>query len=120
MQFPNDDDGNVLKQLHEMGFDFCNEIEVEFTVAAPNEEAMASIEKAARNAGYDAEGYFDEGELEVDEEITEENEEFAPSWTVYVTKVVKLEYDQLVAIQKDLDQLSVPFGGKSDGWVVQG
>lgn len=118
-KFPDDEDGAVLRQLSERGFDFSKEVEVEFSIYSPNESAMITIEKAVSYAGFNAEGYFDEGELEEGQELTDDNEEFGPSWTVYVSKVMKLKYDDLISIQNKLNTLALPFQGKCDGWVVE-
>jgi len=68
--------------------------------------------------GFSAEIFYDEGKLEEGEEVTPENEEFAPSWSVYTEICMVPEYSEILRIQKELDGISQPFGGKSDGWGV--
>jgi len=42
------------------------------------------------------------------------------AWDCYRTKTMLATYDGVVEAQRDLDELSRPFGGRSDGWGTQG
>jgi hypothetical protein len=117
-EFPNDEDGAVLKLLHDNGVDLSKAINIEFAVHSPDEAASKTIEQAMIAKGYNAEIFYDEGELEEGEEVTPENEEFAPSWSVYTEISMIPEHGEILRIQKELDDISLPFGGKSDGWGV--
>jgi hypothetical protein len=116
--FPNDEDGSVLNILAKQGLDMNASIEIEFAVYAPNEKCADLIATAMNKSGFEAEVDFDEGELDEGEEMTEENKEFWPSWSVYYVVSMIPSYDEIVAIQKNLDGIAKPLGGYSDGWVV--
>ena len=117
-QYPDDEDGEVLKKLADSGIDMDSPLNVEFMVHSPNEASSTKIVNAMNKAGYETEIDFDEGELEEGEEQTKENEEFWPSWTVYAQVKIVPEYNIIIRIQNELDKLAEPFGGKSDGWGV--
>ncbi len=78
---------------------------VDFAVAAQNRQSAESIAKAAALSGFKTEVVFDEGE---DEEEA--------SWTCYCSKLMILTYPAVVEAQQQLDDLSRPFKGYSDGW----
>ena len=115
--YPDDADGAVLADLAAEGVDMTKALTIEFFVAVPNE---ASAEKAAAtmgDAGYESQIVYDEGEPDFDPE-TDDNNEFGPSWTVYTNVHMIPEYNEVMRIQCELDQITRPFGGKSDGWGV--
>ncbi|MEM1158246.1 MAG: ribonuclease E inhibitor RraB [Verrucomicrobiota bacterium] len=115
--YPDDSDGNVLRGMAESGMNMSAEYEIEFPITSQDEEMAKKIELTLRASGYkNIEIYFDEGELAEGEEMTEENEEFWPSWTVYSKFMMVPEYEKIIQIQHDLDRLVIPLGGKSDGW----
>jgi hypothetical protein len=102
-RFPDDEDGHVLKMLYKEGLDFKEEQNVDFFVAVPDQESGQSVLEVLKNEGYNC-------ELEQDEESGE--------WTCFCFIRMLLNYDEIVAIQKRLDELSKPYGGLSDGWGV--
>ncbi len=116
--YPNDDDGNVLADLAAQGVDMTQPLDIEFPVSAPDEASANSIEKALIDAGYECIVEYDDGELDEDDETAEDDEEFGPMWTVYVSVEMIPDYDEIIRIQADLDRLSGPSGGICDGWGV--
>jgi len=42
------------------------------------------------------------------------------AWDCYCTKAMLPTYDGVVEAQRQLDELSRPFGGRSDGWGTWG
>ncbi|MCA9162660.1 MAG: ribonuclease E inhibitor RraB [Pirellulaceae bacterium] len=116
--YPDDADGAVLASLAAHGVDMSAPLVIEFAVAAPDEASAHSIGQALAEAGYDAEVEYDEGEPDEDGMLDEEDEEFGPSWTVYVDIEMVPEYDELMRIQAELDRIARPLGGNSDGWGV--
>ena len=110
-KFP-DDDGAVLSDLAAQGVDMSLPMLIEFAVDAP----AHAIERAMQERGYDTEIYYDEGEPDEDGNIDPDDEEFGPSWTVYANVRMIPEYDEIIRIQNELDEITGPFGGCSDGW----
>lgn len=116
--YPDDEDGAVLADLAAQGVDMSQPLLIDFQVAAPDQAAADAIGKALRQAGYDIEVVYDEGEPDEDGNIDPDDEEFGPSWTVYVNREMVPEYTEIMRIQGDLDRLARPHGGQSDGWGV--
>jgi len=118
--FPLDSDGMALKRLVESGLDMSQGVEFEFFIHVENQQQATNIYKALeeKKIGDKIETEYDEGELENGEIMTEENQEFWPSWTVYVYYKMVPDYNKIIAFQETLDKISNPLGGKSDGWGV--
>ncbi len=114
-KFP-DDDGAVLSDLAAQGVDMSLPMLIEFAVDAPDDASAHAIERAMQERGYDTEIYYDEGEPDEDGNIDPDDEEFGPSWTVYANVRMIPEYDEIIRIQNELDEITGPFGGCSDGW----
>ena len=115
--YPDDADGAVLADLAAMGVDMTRPLLIEFPVAVPDEASANSTATAMTEAGYDPHVEYDEGEPDFDPEV-DDADEFGPAWTVYANVRMIPEYDEIVRIQAELDQIARPFGGKSDGWGV--
>lgn len=116
-EYPDDADGSVLADLAAAGIDMTQPLDIEFPVAAPNEEAANAIASALIAAGYDAQVEYDDGEPD-DEFEEDEDEEFVPGWDVYVSTQMVPDYDEIIRIQADLSRIANPLGGMSDGWGV--
>jgi hypothetical protein len=105
-RYPNDADGDALRTVAENGADMSRPMLVDFMVAVSSSAAAESIARAARPLGYDAKVVRD-----TDDDGNEED-----TWTVYCSKTMLLDYDSVIAAQAELDRVSGPFGGYSDGW----
>lgn len=117
-EYPDDADGSVLADLAALGIDMTQPMDIEFPVAAPDEEAANAIASALIAAGYDAHVEYDDGEPEEDGDEDEEDDDFVPGWDVYVSTRMVPDYDEIIRIQADLGRLANPLGGMSDGWGV--
>ena len=108
--YPDDIDGEVLQMIADDGNDMSKPMIVDYHVAAATEDTAEKIASAAEKLGYEVAIDFDDGEdAEEDEEITE-------PWTCTCRREMLLEYDAVVAAQKQLDEIARPLGGYSDGW----
>lgn len=124
--YPDDADGAALAGLAERGVDMSQPLDFDFPVAAPDEATAIAIQQALAAAGYESDVEYDEGEPDDEDEddsdglneVDEEDEEFGPSWTVYVNIQMVPEYDEIMRIQAELDRVAKPLGGYSDGWGV--
>lgn len=115
-EFPNDDDGAALALLAAEGVDLSVPRLIEFTIDAPDADVGERIGAALRDAGHEATLEFDEGEP--GEGGDHDQEEFGPSWTVYVAVEMVPEYSALVDLQAELGRIAGPLGGDCDGWVT--
>lgn len=84
-----------------MGADMSRPMEIDFVVAVPMREAGEAVARLAAHSGYRTELVHDEEDDE---------------WVCYCRTVMLLTYSRIVAAQCELDELSRPFGGRSDGW----
>ncbi len=118
VNFPSDSDGVALKKMAELGVDMSQPVGFEFYIHVENSKQADDVYQVLIEAkiGDEAESVYDEGELEEGEEMTEENKDFWPSWTVYVYYKMVPDYNKLVEFQEILNKLSKPLGGRSDGW----
>ncbi len=115
--FPDDADGAVLADLAAHGVDLSQPLVIEFPVAVPDESSAEKCHKAMTAAGYDSRIEHDEGEPDFDPDEDDEDE-FGPSWSVYATVRMIPNYDEIIRIQAELDQIAKPFDGECDGWGV--
>ncbi len=116
--YPNDADGDALREIAAHGVDVSQAQLIEFAVAAPDEAAANNIQAALGEHGYQAHVDFDEGEPDDNGEIDPDDPEFGAAWTVYVGISMLPTYDEIMRIQADLDRIANPHGGRSDGWGV--
>ena len=99
--FPNDADGNVLKQLYKSGVDFTKPQSVDFCVAVPDNENGNKVKEIMTSKGFSC---------------IVDQDETSKAWTCYCTKKIMLNYDNIINIQKMIDDIAKPFRGYSDGW----
>ena len=76
-------------------------MDLNFAVHVPNESAGREVARLVTARGYSP-------SVELDEESGE--------WTCYCTKRMIATHETVVAAQAELDEVSAPFGGYSDGW----
>jgi hypothetical protein len=107
LDYPDDTDGDALRRVASDGNDMSRPMLVDFAVVVPDERAGLRVAAAARLKGYEVSVERDEEEEGVDDE---------PSWTCYCSRTMVLAYDEVVAVQAELNQLSRPAGGYCDGW----
>ena len=81
--------------------DLSRPMVIDFFVAVPNEKKGIKVKEIVEKYGFEA-------KLSLDKE---ENE-----WTCYCTKEMLLEHTELLNTQAELNKLSKPFKGYSDGW----
>jgi hypothetical protein len=104
MEFPNDADGDALRKVAEHS-DMAKPMDIDFAVDVPSEADGEAVARLATQRGYRSVVEYDED---------------GQRWTCYCTKYMVPTYDGVLAAQKELDELSVAFGGRSDGWGTSG
>ena len=115
--YPDDADGAVLSDLAAQGIDMSQPLLIEFPIVVPDEATATQVNEALAAAGYETQIEYDEGEPDFDPEV-DDPEEFGPMWTVFANIQMVTEYNEIIRIQTDLNRISKPLGGKSDGWGV--
>jgi hypothetical protein len=76
-------------------------MEIDFFVAVPGEEAGEAIAKRARSLGF---------------ATSVEQSAKTGEWTCYCTKTIVPSYENVVAIERQLDSVARARGGYSDGF----
>jgi hypothetical protein len=112
--YPNDADGDALRRVVASGSDMSRPMRVEFFVAVPDQYTGESVVRLASDIGYAAELVQDEADEE------QGHSEASGAWTCYCSKSMILTYEGVIHAQQELDDLSRPLGGFSDGWGTPG
>lgn len=103
--YPNDPDGDLLRQVASSGSDMAVPMVIDFSVAAPDEAAARGVAGAAEPHGFDPSIYQspDNG-----------------SWSVYCSRSMLATYEGVVATRAQLNEIARPFGATCDGWASFG
>jgi hypothetical protein len=105
MQFPDDDNGQMLAAMAESGIDLTLELEVDFFLVFDDKrDAESALEVLSKQD--------EEGELELN------FDEDSSKWEVIVCTNMVPDYDALVAKEIQLNDFAKEFDGVSDGWGV--
>ena len=99
---PNDADGDALRRLIDHGSDLSRPMFINFQVAVPDETAAEELATVARKLGYRVEVY--------------ESLECTLPWTCECSTRMLANYESVIAIQRELGEISKDFGGIPDGW----
>ncbi len=105
MDYPDDADGEALRLLAANGSDMARPMDVDFQVAAPDKACADAIARTAETVGYRA-------------DVSKDHH--ASTWTVTGSREMVASYEALIRVQAELDALSRPLGGSSDGWGTWG
>ena len=98
---PNDADGDALRRLIAHGSNLTQPMLIDFAVAVPDANIGYLVAEKVAEIGFKP-------------EISHNDE--TDHWSCYCSKLMLPKYDDIIAIQNQLDALSRPIGGKSDGW----
>ncbi len=115
MNYPDDEDGQVLARIAATGVDLSKPTVVEFAIEASDQPTSEAIAAQLQARGFTAEVYVDEGEPDF---VEGESAEFGPSWTVYVSIECVPSHANIVRCKPNLP----PYRGdyrKVDGWQIE-
>jgi len=103
IQFPDDENGDVLRRMLESGDDLSLPREIDFTVVFPREREAAFFAEHFRKSGY---------------KTKYERSDAVPDlpWDVVVVRFMKPEHAEIGAFEEQLQRLAEPLGGRNDGW----
>ncbi|MFD2368273.1 ribonuclease E inhibitor RraB [Pseudoduganella sp. GCM10020061] len=100
--FPDDENGDVLRQMAEQGDDLSVPRNIDFTLVFPDEE------RAQRFAAAFSPAYpVTVDHSEVDEDCP---------WDVVVVNHMAPDHAAITAFEERLRQVAEPLGGRNDGW----
>jgi len=106
MQFPDDANGDLLKEMQSAGLDLSQPREIEFFHLFDGEKSAAAMVEAVRSA------------VEAAAIVVEEQPKRG-EWQVCTTVIVFPSYDNVTGMEKQLDDIAKRFGGRGDGWGVR-
>lgn len=101
-EYPEDADGGALRSVQSNGSDMSKPMLIDFHVAVPNQTAAETIAAAARKLGYRTRVYDSPGD--------------GMRWTCECSTRMLATHDGVIAIQAELAHISLPLGGRPDGW----
>lgn len=104
-RYPDDADGDALQRVADHGSDMSKPMLIDFMVAVPSDAAGRAVATEARTAGFTT-------------NVSEDEDD--GSFTCYCSKTMVATYDSVIAVQDQLDELSRPHEGRSDGWGTLG
>jgi hypothetical protein len=99
--YPNDADGDALRNVAESGADMSLPMVIDFSVEVPDERTARRVAEVVAAHGFDP-------------SISEDDD--SDSWSVYCSKSMLATYEGVVAVQVELNELLSPHGGICDGW----
>ena len=100
-QFPDDDNGNVLWQMHNDGDDLTAAHEIEYSIAFQQEE------QADQCAVY---------LLKEEQKISLFEDEETGEWIITIYVYMEPEYADIVDLEEWFSKIAGQFGGEYDGW----
>jgi hypothetical protein len=103
VNFPDNDNGNVLRGMQEDGDDLSQSRDIDFTVVLPNSDAVQEFGSRFYNLG-----------LQVKAKKSGTVPELP--WDVSVTVNMLPSYEEITAFEQKLEQVATPLGGRNDGW----
>ena len=99
--YPYDADGGALRRIAADGSDMSRPMVIDFHVSATDQAAAAAIARAAGKLGYQTKVYRHDDDS---------------AWTCECSKEMIATHEAVTGAQDELDALSRPHGGHSDGW----
>jgi hypothetical protein len=103
MNYPDDDNGDVLRRMEEDGDDLTRARNIDFSVVFPVESAAEKFAEHFRAQGLAAEVYF-----------AETMKEFP--WNVNVVNHMTPSHQEIGDFETSLQEVADSLGGHNDGW----
>lgn len=102
-EFPDDDNGDVLRRMQQNGDRFEIARDVDFSVVFPDEGGARTFAAHFERLGYRA-------------SAERSNVRQDRPWDVTVVKPMAISYAGITAFEEELQLAAAPFGGQNDGW----
>lgn len=100
-EFPDDDNGNVLRRMKKEGADLSKPYDIDFEHLFESEKAASAMQKEVAGMGYKSE--------------VDRNEE-EKGWDCRVVVHMKPTYEDITNTEEALGKVAEKHGGHSDGW----
>jgi len=101
--FPDDENGDVLRQMQANGDDLSKARGIDFTVVFPREESANEFQEYFSALGYTT---------------TLENTACVEDmpWDVVVVKEMVPTHSAITSFELELEEIALPLDGRNDGW----
>jgi Regulator of ribonuclease activity B len=103
--YPDDDDGDALREIASLGADMSRPMTLEFTIAVPTVEGARALAERIAAIGYLPDLLVDDSDGSV---------------SLYCARSMIATYEGVVTAQEDLNALCKPVGACCDGWITAG
>jgi hypothetical protein len=103
VNYPDDDNGDVLRRLQATGDDLTVPRNIDFIVAFPDEDAAERFAMHFREQGYKVSVEFAETVKEL-------------PWDVVVVKHMQPSHQEIGDFENALQRVAETLGGRNDGW----
>ncbi|MES2674727.1 MAG: ribonuclease E inhibitor RraB [Pseudomonadota bacterium] len=103
LTFPNDEPGNILRDMHENGDDLSRTRDIEFSVVFPDSNSVQEFGS-----------YFYNLDFDVRAKKTEEVSSLP--WSVTITVHMAPTYEAITAFQQKLERAATSLDGRNNGW----
>ncbi len=103
--YPDDDDGDALRQVKASGADMSKPMTIEYSIAAPDLANAQQLCRLIAPCGYDPQIYVDDDDQSV---------------SIYCGRRMLATYAGVVSCQAELNRLCEPYGAQCDGWGTLG
>src|SRR6266567_3251456 len=102
MEFPDDENGNVLRKMQERGDDLSKPRDINLYVAFPDQESARNFAEEVRSTT----------------KLTAEASRYQERnmWQASVTQRMVPTYSEITALEQSLNYLAKAHGGEADGW----
>ncbi len=101
--FPNDENGDVLRRMQQDGDDFTKPRDVDFSVVFPSKSSAEEFADHFRRSGFKVAVQECDGEREL-------------PWDVTVTRYMLPTHAEITEVENTLEDAAAPLGGSNDGW----
>ena len=105
VDYPDDVDGDVLRQVAAAGADMSRPMEIDFTIDVPSVACARSLAERIFALGYVPRVYEDATDNSV---------------SLYCAKTMLATHEGVIAAQSELNELCAPVGAECDGWLTAG
>ena len=104
-EYPDDDDGDALRQVKAAGADMSRPMTIEYSIAAPSLVNARQLCSVIAPCGYAPQIYVDDEDQSI---------------SIYCGRRMLATYAGVVSCQEELNRLCKPFGAQCDGWGTLG
>jgi hypothetical protein len=103
MQFPDDENGEVLRRMQAHGADLTYPRNLDFTVVFPDQQSAENFVKEMNASGHTASAAF-----------TQTRDQFP--WDVLAVKHMIPAHTNITEFESFLESHAAVYGGQNDGW----